>query len=128
MSNGEKDPCKKFFNCSDIERAVFEAGIKLGTIYHQFVGAPVSRANVDVLEKAIEDGARIQPFVEDVKVTIDRTSLKEKTSEYDYQTLRGSMLNVWLKVGYKDAIVICEMRHIEELDYPLMYIKEVKKS
>ncbi len=128
MSNGKKDPGEKLFNCSDIERAAFEAGIKLGTIYHQFVGSPISRANVDVLEKAIEDGARVQPFVEDVRVTIDRTSLKEKTSEYDYQTLRGSMLNVWMKVAYRDAVIICEMRYIQELDYPLMYIKKVKKS
>ncbi len=128
MSNGKKDPGEKYFACSNIERAAFEAGIKLGTIYHQFIGAPISRANVNVLEKAIEDGARVQPFVKAVKVTINRKDLKEKTSEYDYQTLRGSMLNVWMKVVYRDAVIICEMRYIEELDYPLMYIKDVKKS
>ncbi len=31
---------------SDREQAVFEAGIKLGALYHQWVGTPISRASV----------------------------------------------------------------------------------
>ena len=34
------------FACSRRERAVFEAGIKMGTIYHQFVGTPFNRDTV----------------------------------------------------------------------------------
>ncbi|HUS56931.1 MAG TPA: dihydroneopterin aldolase family protein, partial [Thermoplasmata archaeon] len=48
------------FDCSDEERATFEAGIKLGTIYHQFVGVPVSADNVDTLERAMEAGSEVQ--------------------------------------------------------------------
>ena len=70
------DAAAIYFNCSEDQRAVFEAGIKLGSIYHQYVGCPVSADNVDVLEKAIEEGTRLQPFVDAVKVSIDRKRLR----------------------------------------------------
>ena len=38
MASKREDLADKYFNCSLRERVVFEAGIKLGTIYHQFVG------------------------------------------------------------------------------------------
>ena len=37
------------------EIAAFEAGIKLGALYHQFVGSPVSPKTADSLERAIEE-------------------------------------------------------------------------
>ena len=122
------DVADKYFNCSDAERAVFEAGIKLGTVYHQFVGAPISKNNVDVLEKSIEEGTRVQPFVKDASVRIDRSRLREKSTEYEYLTLTGDMLEVTLTVKYKDVEAVCEMRHIKEMDYPLMYVKAVKRG
>lgn len=119
------DIADRYFNCSDAERAVFEAGIKLGTVYHQFVGAPISKDNVDVLEKSIAEGAKVQPFVKDAEVKIDRSRLREKNTEFDYLTLTGDMLDVKLTVKFRDVEVICEMRHIKEMDYPLMYVKDV---
>lgn len=119
------DVADKFFNCTDAERAVFEAGIKLGTVYHQFVGAPISKDNVDVLEKSIAEGAKVQPFVKDAQVKIDRSRLREKSSEFDYLTLTGDMLDVKLTVQFRNVKVICEMKHIKEMNYPLMYVKEV---
>ena len=77
---------------------VFEAGIKLGTIYHQFVGTPLSSTSVESLERAIQDGVRVQPFVKDVKVHISREALRRKSDEYDYQTLTGPMMEVTLTV------------------------------
>ena len=35
---------------TDRENAVFEAAIKLGALYHQFVGTPISRATADKVE------------------------------------------------------------------------------
>ena len=52
-----QDPASLYFKCSDRERAIFEAGIKLGTIYHQYVGAPLNLSNVESLEKAISASA-----------------------------------------------------------------------
>ena len=45
MDNREEVAASRF-NCSEKERAIFEAGIKMATIYHQFVGTPVNAATV----------------------------------------------------------------------------------
>jgi len=97
----------------------------LGTVYHQFVGAPISKDNVDVLEKSIAEGAKVQPFVKDAQVKIDRSRLREKSTEFDYLTLTGDMLDVKLTVQFRNVKVICEMKHIKEMNYPLMYVREV---
>lgn len=116
------------FSCSDSERAAFEAGIKLGTIYHQFVGVPLSKENVETLEKAIEAGSLVQPFVEDVRVRIDRSKLRTKHGRYDYVSLTGEMLDVELVVKYGTARVKAAMKLIKDMNYPLMYIEEMHKE
>ncbi len=120
-----EDPAGSYFNCSDSERATFEAGIKLGSIYHQFVGTPLSHQNVDSLERAIEEGVKVQPFVEDVRVRIDRRYLREKRSPYKYVSLTANMLEVDLRVRYGGSEAHCEMKFVKELRYPLMRIREV---
>lgn len=115
----------KYFNCTLRERAVFEAGIKLGTVYHQFVGTPVNAANVNILERAIADGVKVQPFVKDIAVKIDRSALRRKCDEFDYQTLTGNMLDVVLTIQIENVRVKAGMKYIEELHYPLMYVHEV---
>ncbi|MCX8174493.1 MAG: dihydroneopterin aldolase family protein [Thermoplasmata archaeon] len=121
------DRAKKYFRCTARERACFEAGIKLATVYHQFVGTPVSMENVESLERAIENGVRIQPFVKDVQVRISREKLRAKRDEYDYLTLTGSMLKVVLVIKYENVEVTAEMRYIEEMDYPLMIVNDVRE-
>jgi len=125
MTSKREELASRYFNCSLRERAVFEAGIKLGTIYHQFVGTPVCAANVDILEKAIQDGVGVQPFVEEVRVRIDRSALRGKKDAYDYQTLTGNMMEVSLVIKIENVRVKAEMRYIEELNYPLMFVREV---
>ncbi|OGS51965.1 MAG: dihydroneopterin aldolase [Euryarchaeota archaeon RBG_13_61_15] len=127
MRNSREAKADKHFSCSDAERATFEAGIKLGTIYHQFVGVPLRRENVNTLERAIEAGSRVQPFVEEVKVKIDRSKLKNKRGKYDYVSLTGEMLNVKLTVRYKDVRVKAAMRLIKEMNYPLMFVESVER-
>ncbi len=121
-----EDPARSYFNCTDSERATFEAGIKLGSVYHQFVGTPLSEENVDLTEKSIEEGVRVQPFVEDVSVRIDRSHLRAKRSPYRYVSLTGNMLNVKLTVRYGLSTAVCELSYLEELKYPLMRVVEVR--
>ena len=122
----KKDIAKKYFKCTASERAAFEAGVKLGTIYHQFVGTPLSLENVEYLEKAIEESIKVQPFVKSVKVRIDRSRITKKQGFYKYLTLHGDMLDIDLEVQYEDKIAICKLEYIQEMDYPLMYIKEIR--
>ncbi len=126
LTSKREEAASSYFKGNSRERAVFEAGIKLGTIYHQFVGTPLCAANVDILERAIEDGVRVQPFVKDVKVHIERSTLrKKKRDEFDYQTLHGNMLSVKLRIQVENVSVLAEMRYIEELRYPLMFVSEI---
>lgn len=104
---------------------MFEAGIKLGTVYHQFIGTPVSDSNVSSLEKAIEEGVRVQPFVEDAKVSIDRGHIRKKKNQYDYQSLTGHLLNLTVVIRIENIRVTAQMRYVEELHYPLMFVKEI---
>lgn len=104
---------------------MFEAGVKMGTIYHQFVGVPVDGSNVDILEKSIEKGILVQPYVKSVKVAIDRSQFRKKADEYSYVSLTGNMLDVVLQVQIDDVVVTAEMRYDEGLKYPLMYISHV---
>ena len=123
------DPAKKWFRCSERERAAFEAGIKMGSIYHQYVGAPVNESNVEALEEAIEAGVRVQPFVDDVRVRIDRSKIRAKRgAPYKYYSVTGEMLDVWLRVRYEGAIAECRMDYVPELRYPLMRIAELKEG
>ncbi len=125
---GEREKlAEKYFNCSESERAAFEAGIKLGTIYHQFVGTPINEENAGLLERAMVEGTMIQPFVIDAEVHIERGLLRSKKGEFDYVSLSGPMLAVRLVVGYGNVKVIARMKHIPEINYPLMYIEDITR-
>ena len=123
MSSRE-DLASGMFKCSERERAFFEAGVKMGTIYHQFVGTPVSRYNVTELERAIERSIMVQPFVGSVSVRID-VDKSERKDTYDYVSLTGEMIDAVVKISINGVAVTAEMRYDPELDYPLMYVSDV---
>src|SRR5256885_13992937 len=72
------DPTRAYFAGTDRDRAAFEAGIKLGSIAHQYVGAPLTEASAPSLERAIEGATRGQPLVERVRVRIDRQRMESR--------------------------------------------------
>jgi hypothetical protein len=116
---------RSYFKCTKRERAVFEAGIKLGGIFHQYMGLPVNSQNVEKIEKGIEAAVGIQPFVNDVKVKIEPDCLREGDFTLDYSSLGPKMLNVIVEVKYENILVIGRLRYIEELEYPLMYVEDI---
>lgn len=106
------------------EKALFEAGIKLGAVFHQFIGVPISPKNVDIMEKAIESCVSLQPYVSSVSVKIDREKLSGDLSEYGYTTLNGKHLNVKVKVEVESSKVVAALKWDENLNYPLMEIED----
>ena len=120
-----EDLANSRFNCSVKERACFEAGIKMGTIYHQFVGTPFSLANVDQLERAIEKAVMVQPYVSDVKVRISTDGLVKDGDTYSYKSLTGEMIDAVVSIDMDGTKVTAEMRYDAELGYPLMYISNI---
>ncbi|MFZ2411700.1 MAG: dihydroneopterin aldolase family protein [Candidatus Methanoperedens sp.] len=108
--------------------AVFEAGIKLGALYHQFAGTPISVDTVDGLERIIEDSVGVQPHVRSVSVSIDREMVEKKQNpKFKYCELEGRMLHVSLQVLYKSTIAHVELAYDAEKDYPMMSIKKIEE-
>jgi len=103
-----------------IEKACFEVGIKLGAVFHQFIGVPIGFENVETIERAIESCVRLQPYVVDVKVEIDRERLRSSISDFGYTTLSQDMLNVDVLVDVEGVRVRGVLRWVEDLKYPLM--------
>lgn len=116
-----KDPARKYFapNVTDRERAIFEGAITLGALYHQFVGAAIHE--VRALERAMEQAALAQPFIERARVRI-KCPKGGRRHPYIYPELSGEMLTITLDARYGKVRARVGMRYVKELDYPLMFI------
>ncbi|MDI6889148.1 MAG: dihydroneopterin aldolase family protein [Methanocellales archaeon] len=108
---------------SDKERALFEVGIKLGALYHQYVGMPINADMLDELEHVIEKSVSLQPYVSSVKVSIDREAVRKRLNEFGYCELEGKMLDVKVEVRYKSARIVGRIKYDEERDYPMMFVE-----
>jgi len=107
--------------------AVFELGIKLGALYHQFIGMPIRVDALDGIERAIEDSISSQPYVSDIIVKIDREVVKKNINKFGYAELGGEMLYARISVEYKGVKAIGELSYDKENDYPLMKLVSVEK-
>ncbi|HUS74777.1 MAG TPA: dihydroneopterin aldolase family protein [Methanothrix sp.] len=98
--------------------AAFEAGIKLGALYHQFVGAPVGIKTAASLEEAMQKSISLQPYVKKVSVSINRRMLKENV--FGYGELEGRMIIAEVEIDYEDEVVIARLQYDAEKNYPFM--------
>ena len=114
------------FSCTTRERAVFEAGIKLATVYHQFVGSPVNLNSVGPLDESISKSIEVQPYVESAKIRIDRSRFVKDGDTYSYLSLTGDMIDAIVVISLDGVRVTAEMRYDEQLKYPLMYVSSIE--
>ena len=110
---------------SDAQAACFEAGIKFGSLYHQFAGTPVSPDSADSLARAIEEAIENQPHCEAVTVEILTEELEDALADgpADYTELTGRFLDVEIRVAYEGHTVRTRMEM--EDGYPLMRLVDV---
>jgi len=108
------------------QAACFEAGIKFGSLYHQFAGTPVSPSSSDSLERAIEESIENQPFCAGVDVTIldDALRAELEAQSADYTELTGRFMEVELRIEHDGSVVVASMSM--EGDYPKMGIDRVE--
>ena len=116
------------FACSERERAVFEAGIKMATVYHQFVGTPVNRDTAPGLEKAISEAIGVQPYVQWADVRIDRSVFPADRGRFSYISLTGDMIDAVVRIALGNIRVTAEMRYDSDLKYPLMYVSSIDEE
>lgn len=108
-------------------RACFEAGIKFGSLYHQFAGTPVSEDSAESLERAMAASIENQPFCERVEVTIDRNRLAAAIdSTHGYAELTGSLFDCEIVVAVDGARATAEI--IEADGYPEMRITSLEPA
>jgi hypothetical protein len=111
---------------TDAQRACFEAGIKFGSLYHQFAGTPVSPESAASLARAMEEAIENQPHCEDVRVDVRRDALEAElaASSAEYTELTGRFVEVEIDVAYADVAVRTRMEM--EGDYPMMKLVSVE--
>ena len=106
------------------QQACFEAGVKFGSLYHQFAGTPVSPDSTGSLETAIAESIENQPHCEAVAVEIhDDRVAADIDHENGYTELSGHLMTVRMRIDYEGVRVQTRMEM--EDGYPLMKLVEV---
>jgi hypothetical protein len=109
------------------EQACFEAGIKFGSLYHQFAGTPVSPASAEQLATGIAASIEHQPHCESVSATIKTDKLREEieAGSASYTELTGRFLDVEITVEYDGCVAVAEI--VMEDGYPQMVVTELDR-
>jgi hypothetical protein len=110
----------------DTELAAFEAGIKFGSLYHQFAGTPLSLDSADSLATAMEQAIENQPHCESVTVDIQRERLRAALDDgpADYTEFTGEFAEVEIHIDYEDTDAVARMAMDD--GYPLMRLDSVE--
>lgn len=121
------DRTAKYFpkGLSKRERAIFECGIALATLYHAFVGIPVrlEKDDIERVERVMEASVSAQPFRERVEVRIHPPeSIGDRP--FKYFVLRGRHLEAKVIVNYEGESVVGRMDYKKDLNFTLMYISD----
>lgn len=110
------------------EALLFEAGVKLGGVFHQYLGIPVSRSTAPALARAIEAAVRLQPFVRSVKVRLTPARAGPLgRPPFDYAYLTAEMLDVAVVLVDRGEEVRARLAYRTDLRYPLMQVERVAR-
>jgi dihydroneopterin aldolase len=108
------------------EALLFEAGIKLGGIFHQYLGIPVSARTAPGLARAIERAVSLQPYVRSVRVRLELARGGPLgRGRFGYRYLTGEMLDVRLVLAEGPVSVRARLAQRPDLRYPLMSVEAV---
>jgi dihydroneopterin aldolase len=110
-------------NLSRRETLLFEAGIKLGGVFHQYLGIPVSEGTADSLSRAIEAAVGLQPFVRRAAVAIHpKRGGPLGRGRFAYRYLTPEMMDVTVQLADGPTFVEARLQHRPDLHYPLMKV------
>lgn len=107
------------------EIACFEAGVKFGSLYHQFAGTPVSPESAEALADAMEASIENQPYCRSVSVSIREDALQADLDPvHGYTELSGNHFEAEVVVDYEGIVSVARMEMEEE--YPRMAVESVE--
>jgi hypothetical protein len=112
---------------TDREVACFEAGVKFGSLYHQFAGTPLSSDSADALARAMETSIENQPHCEEVVVEPREEELADALAEgtADYTEWTGRFADVRMRIEYEGVTVHTGMAMAD--GYPLMKVESIEE-
>jgi len=111
------------------EALLFEAGIKLGGIFHQYLGIPVSPRTAGALARSIESAVGLQPFVERVRVRIaPRRGGPLGRGRFGYCYVTAEMIDARVTLADKGTRVVARLSYRADLRYPLMRVESAKNA
>lgn len=107
--------------------ACFEAGVKFGSLYHQFAGTPVRPSSADQLARAMETAIENQPHCQSVSVSVRSAALADDLDpEFGYAELSGRHFEAEVVVEYDGTTAVANMEM--EDGYPLMSLQSVSRA
>lgn len=108
------------------EALAFEAGVKLGGIFHQYLGTPVTDRTAPLLARSIATAVELQPYVRRASVRIlPSRGGPMGRGRYAYRYLRPEMLDVRVDLADGPVRLVARLRHRPRLRYPLMVIERL---
>ena len=115
-------------NLSRREALLFEAGVKLGGLFHQYFGTPVSGRTAPGLARTIERAVALQPYVVEVRATIDPARGGPLgRGRFAYRYLTPEMIDVTVRLRDGTEEVEARLAHRPDLRYPLMSVIRVRR-
>jgi dihydroneopterin aldolase len=106
------------------EALLFEAGVKLGGVFHQYLGIPLTRRTAPGLARTIESAVSLQPYVTRVRVRIDPArGGPVGAGRFAYRYLTAEMLDVTVRLQDGPEEVVARLVHRADLRYPLMSVR-----
>jgi len=125
-----RDPASRYFaeGLTPRERAAFEAGIALATIYHSLIGLPMPRTakGRKDLAKGVASAVLSQPFRR--KVVVRLRGRRDGKGPYSYGEIGERDVSAEVLVEYGGWVVRARLGYVRSLRYPLMRIVEVRRS
>jgi len=129
VSSG-RDPASRYFakDLTPRERAAFEAGIALATIYHSLIGLPMPRTarGREALARGVASAVLSQPFRR--KVVVRLRGRRAGRGPYSYGEIGEGDVSAEVLVDYGGWTVRARLGYVRGLRYPLMRIVEVGRS
>lgn len=110
------------------EALLFEAGVKLGGVFHQYLGIPVSARTAGGIARTIERAVALQPYVVSVRANVDPSRGGPLgRGRFAYRYLTAEMLDVTVVLRDVAEEVAVRLRHRADLRYPLMSVVRVSR-
>jgi dihydroneopterin aldolase len=111
------------------EALLFEAGVKLGGVFHQYLGIPVTPRTAAGIARMIERAVRLQPYVVEVRAAVDpRQGGALGRGRFAYRYLTPEMLDVTVRLRDGTEEVEARLAHRPDLRYPLMSVVRVGQA